>query len=1100
MGKEVINQSHSGYGDNVAGNKIINITGVKNVEGKLKDCIELYEKDEIDKAKAILSTLSDTISEQVLSNSIDIIKLYLNIDNISKSERYEKLKSCKSSIIFISDLIISSLLRYELDSKNLEIANHRFYESGVTNDYIESTKIWIQEIASLSQINEFIDRNKPSTLNFELNIAIINGFLSKKEFSQSKGFLHRILAFMNSDQYRELDFFINALEFFETSIVKKHFWMITYELKIELDNYIKRLIEWLNSEEKYKYNILTLSLAFLKYLGFQNKELCETCYEFIVKNEISPKVGEYPIFQAMFENNYENLEEKERILVKSRVDIKLRQEESKRILSNPILSYDDIGFVIENFTEEELNRYVSDSSFDINVEDGDIFTKSIALNYLKILSGISSKIDVSNLVNDIVLIINKETDKINPIIIYNIGKSILKSNDVNSILIYKDFLEDYLGELEHWFSPLYEIYADFLIQLQQYSTLNTFLYSLNDNISNTRIFDLKIFLLEMEGKIEEALDLSYKGVREFCLSPILWNRHIHLCLRKNKDIDSILNNFPKEIFNKFGPNEFRLAFGLAYISRIELFSEKLIDIFLEKPREYANDIAKLFFSLIQLKNIDFNVSYGKYIKIITYTKNGKSEERILINSERKSIELDSLMSKYIIFEDDLESKLIEGMEIGESKALDSFTTIKFINETTEILPFIFSLSCRVAQDLGINDSFGLFEFDVSSDNPLEMLIPHLNNSKNKNILESDNPLFIKRKLLSPDFSRDVAIINNTKIHLPSNDSYDKIYESYIVDQFSLAYLFTTGLYKAYSKLDIKFYCTNRCKTTLLSELDNFLSGNYMNISTNNGKICVLTSKNSPKVELEEVKIFKEFLLDIECKENKAIDNNINLLKIKEFLHDDTFQAIIIAAQNEIHYLNFDGSLHSILNNNDIGFEFSVSPIWLIDELRGKSNELDILNGIRLKVSNKGYFPISEKDITYILSPQNIMICNDIILSFFRDGSIIDPLTTRNKYLFCFDILWSGIQNLTNIFSEGKFLIIIFMEIFSYIVKIEKNISWEDNLIAFFKEVLKENRNLNLINSIYNLLINFSRGRFLDITYLKKQISILLQEYDLIIKE
>lgn len=208
MGKEVINQSHSGYGDNVAGNKIINITGVKNVEGKLKDCIELYEKDEIDNAKAILSTLSDTISEQVLSNSIDIIKLYLNIDNISQSERYEKLKSCKSNVIFINDLIISSLLRYELDSKNLEIANHRFYESGVTNDYIESTKIWIQEIASLSQINEFIDRNKPSTLNLELNIAIINGFLSKKEFSQSKDFLHRILAFMNGDQYRELDFLL----------------------------------------------------------------------------------------------------------------------------------------------------------------------------------------------------------------------------------------------------------------------------------------------------------------------------------------------------------------------------------------------------------------------------------------------------------------------------------------------------------------------------------------------------------------------------------------------------------------------------------------------------------------------------------------------------------------------------------------------------------------------------------------------------------------------------------------------------------------------------------------------------------------------------
>ena len=122
MNKEAVNQQHYGYGDNIAGDKIVNILGIRDLKEKLGECIKLYEKGELNNVETILKTLSETITESVLINNINIIKLYLNLDNLPQEERYERLKGCKSTDDFIKDLIISALLLYELDNKLKDIA------------------------------------------------------------------------------------------------------------------------------------------------------------------------------------------------------------------------------------------------------------------------------------------------------------------------------------------------------------------------------------------------------------------------------------------------------------------------------------------------------------------------------------------------------------------------------------------------------------------------------------------------------------------------------------------------------------------------------------------------------------------------------------------------------------------------------------------------------------------------------------------------------------------------------------------------------------------------------------------------------------------
>lgn len=1098
MNKEAFNQQHYGYGDNIAGDKIVNILGIRDLKEKLGECIKLYEKGELNNVETILKTLSETITESVLINNINIIKLYLNLDNLPQEERYERLKGCKSTDDFIKDLIISALLRYELDNKLKDIAKERFLRSNITNIYLESKKIWLQEIAELKQIEDFISENNISDLDVELQLAIVNGFLCQKDFPKAKRFLGDISLFIRCELSEELNFFIDILNFFESHLANIHFWLLNYEVKSALDNAIEKLKDWLNSEKQCKTNILNLSIIFLKYLGFQNRELCEACYKYMKDSNLNNK--EYAIFQAIFENNYEDLETNEKVLAKSREDKDLRRSEVKRIQSNPVLSNKDIAFIIEHFTEEELNNYISNPLFEIEVESGDKFTKLIITNYLNILSNKFNEVKVSELTENIIRIINANSKIINPVIILKIGYEILRKRNINAASKYKSFLKDYLDRFNCWFNPLCELYTDLLLFLGQYKKLHEFLGSLNENISSVRIYELKIFLLEKENKVEESFKLAHQGVINFLYSPVLWSRYIHLCLRLNKNLNDILEKFPKDIFYEFDRDEFQLAFELACISRVDLFSENLIDRFLGNPKKYANDIAKLFFSLMLLRYIEFNVSYGKYIKIVNYSKNGKNEEKILIDLDKNNLHIDPIISNSVLFSGESDGGLLINMKEGESKSLNPFTTIKFISERKEILPFVFNLSCRISQELGINDSFGVFNIDVASENPLESIIPHLENNKNEYIVSSENPLFIKRKLLNSDFYKDVYIINNVGLTISNLNHTNKLPCSYIIDQFSLAYLFSTGLYNSYEKLDIKLYCSKRCRAALLDELNKFLAGDYMQLSFRNGKISVLSSKSLMDLELQEVKKFRDFLSKLECKEEILTDTNINLLKIKDFLPNDTFESIMLADHHKIFYLNFDNYLHDLLNNKDVGFEFSISPIHLIKKLREYSNINDILNGISLQISNKIYFPVYESDMTYILSSRNIKECNHVIFSLFKDGGFLSSLDINEQYFCCFDILHISINNLMYYRKDQEILMRRFMETISYITKINKDISFEDNLIDFFKIVIENGLDIRLINGVYNLLIIFSGGRFLDIPYLKNEISKLLSSHSIIIKE
>lgn len=496
-------QIHSGNGDNIAGDKIIHIHSLNNIDSQLQECIDLYKKNEIDKALTIINTLSKVATDDFI-DKIEIIKLYLNIDNINEEDRYNSLKSklIKSQDDFFRDLIISSLLKYEIDNHQLDIARDRYKCSNSVG--LESNCIWLAYIASLDEINHFNDTNNLIEQNLKIKTSIINGLLRHKQYKKSIEYCKQIIKLGDKneqEQFREILYFIKKYILLDKKVFINHFWLLNLNLKESLDKIIYECIQWLNSEKKHKENIKNISLMILRYINYSHHELAHACYN-ECKNDKDHKV-DIAILKKIFENDISELDEDEKRFYEAMSSPEYKERELNKILSNPMLQEKDYPFLIRFCDEDKLNKYTSSPSFFIKTNDSII--SSIIKHYLLLLSNISKPEKLDKITLKITEVMEEHKEIINPVIIYDIGNNILSSKDIMSLNTYICFLKSYLNNFNHWFSPLYELYSNILLELHREKDLDELLNKINEEKYNDRCIELKSFLLEKNGDDDKAI-------------------------------------------------------------------------------------------------------------------------------------------------------------------------------------------------------------------------------------------------------------------------------------------------------------------------------------------------------------------------------------------------------------------------------------------------------------------------------------------------------------------------------------------------------------------------------------------------------------------
>lgn len=483
-------QNHSGSGDNVLGDKVINyqVQGVdlNKINEQLRECIFLFNKQEKNKAINILNTLSSTVSDSNLKDKIEIIKIYLNIDKLSEKDKYNSLRSILDRSNtgygeFFEDLIVSSLIEYEL-TVNIALATERYHcfsKKYKSNQSIRSTSLWLHYIATVNTIESFISENSLLEVNEQIKVSIINGFLRHKEYDKAKKICKSIIKLeMNEGQFNEILFFIEQFEFLFDKVLNKHFWLLDANVKLELDRHVDSYIQWLRSDNKYKENIIQLSLILLNHTNYVYAELGQACYEEAIKDKHIKR--DLSILKAIFSSDSSELAEKDKIMYEAKNDQEKKECEINRILSNPCLKEEDFPFLIRFVNKEELIKYISSPNFEIETNDN--FNREVIKGMLNLTSNNST----DNTTELLIRLLEENRKIINPEVIYNIGNILLSIKSINSLDKYRLFIKNYLANLKCWFSPLYELYSDILLFLNQEKDLVLFLESINEDAFNDR--------------------------------------------------------------------------------------------------------------------------------------------------------------------------------------------------------------------------------------------------------------------------------------------------------------------------------------------------------------------------------------------------------------------------------------------------------------------------------------------------------------------------------------------------------------------------------------------------------------------------------------
>lgn len=518
------------------------------------------------------------------------------------------------------------------------------------------------------------------------------------------------------------------------------------------------------------------------------------------------------------------------------------------------------------------------------------------------------------------------------------------------------------------------------------------------------------------------------------------------------------------------------------INRMDIFSEKMIDKFIENPYKYCKKLSSFFLKLINyeyIKKIEINYpsNFKKYKKIINYKKNGYEYSKLVIDDTQfTDIHINPSIEKFLMVQNSKEEKNIYNNS-------DVFNQIEIINTDENILLFIFHKSMEFLSELDNNDVFYSYKIDINSQDPFSALSHSLKYQKenNEKILKYNIPYFLKRKYLSKDIFTEIALIISAKMTLPYKD--EKLDKSYIIDRLGISYLYLTGLYKAFKNINIKLYISERCKESILFDIDNFLSGDYKSLSFSN-KIEFMDSSRSSEEEIDNIRKLKEFILQdlIELKE-KIHNQNIRILSLHDFITSDTYDSLTLSYIYKIPYLSFDNSLELLLD--DIDFKTYSSPLYLINLLKKYSKIKDILNGISLFVCEKIDFPLGKDDINYVLYGMRNQETNHILRNLFNKNSSFINLDSTIKYNICLDLILNTIHqnNFKLFYIEKDFNLIL--ELAS---TVNKNICSEDNILYLFELLYhKYYFDVDFIMLIYNGIINYSSGRFMNINYINNKI-------------
>jgi tetratricopeptide (TPR) repeat protein len=922
---DTVRQQHSGPGDNIARDKIVN-QYQSIAPDALQKPIELIlsairgknpdlAKDRLEIIKAT-STL-DTSSEIIL----DGLSLHLNL-----LEDKEKTKLFSSLITFLKtphndltrDLCLATLIRLEAESDRIDDARERYFQISQPGPY--SQEVFYELVATTDELERAYKKNKINLGESELN-GLVRGFFRTENLPLALTVANRLNNVFPSFNSRVLVVIAKGVTLLNGKLQETYFWTITATLKAELIELIEEIVSLINESNGQDKRLFNIALPSLQYMRGEHKELRDICWKYVDQFEAS-----YPEAAALLHNFY--TEDSSKIkdsfvhdYVKAKQDKEYRKQLVNELTSSTEIPIDKF-LILKDFELNKISQWGKAGGVVIGENDLEADFRNLQLRLLT-LSTKKNRIEIESLRAQAEKFINTHQEKLpmlDPFILIELAENLLLHPELS--LIVCNLVKPLLSTSDLWASPIVKCYLNALLYSEQTATLDAVLKDIRENEWDSELWIIQSNMLEHLAdypqaiqSIEKALELDRYSLKGwYCLT------RLH---RKFEDSDeivrSVLQRIPDKVLLSKSDAVLTLLVEIAQTGDFNQAERIILSWFIENPDACASAIS----------NFHFNLTIGKRDNLVGHERVGDCVVGVVYiedNVQMTKLLVDIPTPKHHCLLD-INSPLgtlLNNMDIGEIKqhGMHDYKLIERL--PAYVAAFRISLELRKIQNDG-NDSFCVFQIPSDPDEMFAVFEEKLSRIQNKNdrsiINNPDIPITFKGYSFHRNDPVKAALIlwsteNSAKYQLPNfgESSPTKV----ILDVYTIAYLALTGLALGVTKIPVRFIITQETKYFIEEWLKEINREDYLSMGVQPGGGLWRVTAEDIKQSTHHRQIQAAFNLIIDEAEvvtPALVDMPPLILRIHDLVDDSVYSSIKLSISNDIPWLCVDGMLAHLFHTS-----------------------------------------------------------------------------------------------------------------------------------------------------------------------------------------
>jgi hypothetical protein len=992
-----------------------------------------------------------------------------NHDSFHRDSIFDLLKSKKPSP-FIKDVIESIYIHY-LSTVAEGKAKIRFENSKYIGKYCKA--IYYEKIANLESLKEAAATELEDKDEIELS-ALTRGALRCKDFKLAIKLATELDTHYTCPNSKILLLLAESCAIHK-SIEGRHWWLISHDEFVLLNQKAELCLALHNSSNDQR--IIQIAAILLLTYWCERADLVEVC-----KKNISEGERVVPALREFLSNDV--IEQEDLNSVKEIFDTPKSEVNENTFhllfsaLAQGIISSQDIRKWKEKGGKLRLNSEVHTSFAKLLLE-------SMAYDIADRAAVSELRINVETFCRDY----KNRIEELHPLALYKLSTN-LKALKMHSAIA--EILAPIIP-VSPWDSPILEVYAEALLESDQFVKLDSLFKSLKCINENLAIQSLKVERLIALNEFEQAISviesLLFKN-NHLCY---FWSSLIRVKLlaqRPSIEISETISSIPKEILSKYSDEGIRLVQLAAQVDLF--FSESIIlEWFIENPVAMSTHVTNLH--LNNLKNdytkVENMPTSSRCSRAVVFKQNEKRVTKILVKN--------SPTNEYSV---DINTPL--GTILKEAKVGDKFELSIGQFEVLEVLPAIVG-AVRISADIrsDINPGNDCF-YKLTTDGSVEDILKKVDSFiRGKDLIEPELdgkriPLLIRlnathsNNLMNGCFQYLTDIDSNKHLSLFPHGEMDV--SKLVLDAITLVYLSVSNLSAGLISTGIKLCITRETQQIVSQWLNQILDPDYLSLGKVNNNFYKTTADDiANNSSIDNLITLVEHC---EVISPKDIDVPEMVMKLKDIIDISHYSSSKASLSHSIPILCLDPMMCEYYNQLNIAL-VNVYQLMLKASLSNPTRES---NHLQSYVSFKLPVPIMYGEIVELSKQGGIkQYIAAQILRMHPNGfqSEVVALTILSEcFIKSVCAAYLGNPKVDISLSEWRYTPYIVNSCCFAAMRCLDGKTCEARLAKFIARVFDNTRGIPDVNRISVALFSrFTRGHFLDSYQLNNEVKKLLKQ-------